>query len=96
MAQSETEVQACTQSERIVALEAAYAHVATKSDIADMRTEVADLTTNIASLRTKVTSDIETVRSNLKNMPRMIGAIIAAASVAVAGANLLVTLALRT
>lgn len=96
MAQSETEIQARNQSEGIVALEAAYAHVDTESDIADMRSEVPDLTTDIASLRTMVTSDIETVRSDVKNMPRMIGAIIAAASVAVAGANLLVTLALRT
>ena len=129
MAQTDTEIQARTQSERIVALEAAYEHVATKSDIADVRIEIADvrtelanlrselktdnaslraelktdnanlrteLKTDIASLRTKVESDIEGLSSDLKNMRWMIGAIIAVASVLVAGANLLVTLALRT
>ena len=51
---------------------------------------------DIGSLRTKVTSDIETLRTDMKNMRWMIGVMIAGASVLVAGANLLVTLALRT
>ena len=122
MAQSETQPHSQAQSERIVALEATYAHVATKSDIADVRTEIANLRTelktdianlrtelktdianlrtevksDIGSLRTKVSSDIGSLRSDLKNMRWMIGTIIAGASVLVAGANLLVTLALRT
>ena len=71
MAQSETDVQDRAQSERIIALESTYAHVATKADIGSLR-------------------------SDLKNMRWMIGAIIAGAPVLVAGAKLLVTLALRT
>ena len=129
MAQSETQPHSQAQSERIVALEATYAHVGTKADIADVRTEIADVRTDIANLRTElktdianlrtelktdianlrtkvsseigslhteVSSDIESLRSDLKNMRWMIGAIIAGASVLVACANLLVTLALRT
>ncbi|MDE2857472.1 MAG: hypothetical protein OXN94_06445 [Chloroflexota bacterium] len=91
--------------------EASYAHVATKADVADIRTEIANLRTElktdnaslrtevmseIGSLRTEVTSEIGSLRTDMKNMRWMIGVMIAGVSVLVAGANLLVTLALRT
>ena len=132
--------EAQAQSERIAVLEASYAHVATKADIADVRTEIAkvrteiadlgaELKTDIANLRTEVKTDIAnlrteviseigdlrteviseigtlganvntelgTLRTDMKNMRWMIGVLMAAASIFITAANVLVSLALRT
>ena len=129
MAQSDAPREAQTQSERIAVLEASYAHVATKADIADVRTEVAKVRTEIADLRTElktdianlrtevrtdianlrteviseigdlatsVNTDIGTLRTDMKNMRWIIGVLMAAASIFITAANVLVSLALRT
>ena len=121
-------------------LEASYAHVATKADIADVRTEVAKVRTEIADLRTElktdianlrtevktdianlrtevrtdianlrteviseigdlatsVNTDIGTLRTDMKNMRWIIAMLMAAASIFITAANVLVSLALRT
>ena len=118
MAQTDPPREAQAQSERIAVLEASYAHVATKADIADVRTEIAkvrteiadlraELKTDIANLRTEVISeigtlganvntDLGTLRTDMKNMRWMIGVLMAAASIFITAANVLVSSALRT
>ena len=52
--------------QRIAALEATYEHVATKADIANVRTE-------IANLRAELKTNIEGLRSEIKTMKWWIG-----------------------
>ena len=66
-----------TTQERLSRLEGAYEHVATKQDIADVRTEIAnlkselkqdisDVRTEIANLRTELKSDTANLQTNLQ------------------------------
>ena len=50
MAQSPAELEARQEAERLAALEASYAHVASKADVAEVRTDIADLRTEVANL----------------------------------------------
>ena len=54
------------QAQRIAALEATYEHVATKADIANLRTEMADR-------YAKLSTDIESLRSQLTTLKWWIG-----------------------
>lgn len=56
MAQTETQ----TEIERIAALETTVKHVATKADVADVRTEIAEVRTEIAGVHTKI-AELHTV-----------------------------------
>ena len=50
MAQTETQ----TDIERIAALETTVGHVATKADVANVRTEIVEVRTEIAEVRTEI------------------------------------------
>ena len=56
-----------TEGERIAALEALYQHLATKTDIASLRTERAELKDDIASLRAELKMEIVNLRAELKD-----------------------------
>ena len=52
--------------ERVSRLEGAYEHLATKADVADVRTEVANVRTEVADVRTEV-ADVRTEIAAVEN-----------------------------
>ena len=63
--------------ERVSRLEGGYSHLATRSDVADVRTEIADL-------RGEVKAEIADLKGELKGMKWTFGTLIAAAAVGLA------------
>ncbi len=54
-----------SQGERLAALEGSYAHVATKADVAEVRTEIAEVRTEIANRHSEVMSEISNRHSEV-------------------------------
>ena len=61
-----------TESERIIAIEATYEHLATKADVANLRTDIANLRTDLksddAALTTELKDDIGNLRTDIANL----------------------------
>ena len=56
-----------TEGERMVALETAYEHVATKADVEAVKTDIQAVKTDVANLRAEVKGDIADLRVELKD-----------------------------
>ena len=98
-----------TESERIIAIEATYEHLATKADIANLRTDIANLRTELkaddAALSTELKEDIGNLReefvafqtsvnTSFGNIKWFITIAVAAGAVGVTIINVIVTVLL--
>lgn len=60
-----------TETERISFLEGQYEHLATKADVADVRTEIANVRMEVANVRTEVANfgtEIANVRTDVAHL----------------------------
>ncbi len=98
-----------TESDRIIAIEATYEHLATKADVANLRTDIANLRTELKSddgmLKSDLQADIASLRkesgsfqsrvdTSFRNLKWFLGILFTLATIAVAVINIVVTIAL--
>lgn len=98
-----------TESERIIAIEATYEHLATKADVANLRTDIANLRSELKSDDAALKSDLQADIANLqgessnfqsrvdtsfRNLKWFVGILFTIATIAVAVINIIVTIAL--